>query len=206
MENRGGRAFCRIIGVRRIGGIAFGFPWRRVSQARSVISDGAAAACRWAHVWRNEPRAITRSLSPGVFTSPLLPLSPPLPPWRLCPGAAESVLRWQGDSAGGPGETSSPRRRKPISSSRYWKICPFTLRRADGGRTVGRRSCFGGTFHHGGRSVSIPAQRAPSPPVCARTDPPPRPSPSLKATLITGSSQSNVLTYNHPDLRAAILF
>lgn len=63
------RAFCRIIGEPGIHGIAFGVPWRwgvfgSLSHFRQ--SSGAVppwAPYRWAHVWRNEPRAITLSFS-----------------------------------------------------------------------------------------------------------------------------------------------
>lgn len=93
------RAFCRIIGEPGIHGIAFGFLWcwgvfGSLSHFRQ--SSGAVppwALYRWAHVWRNEPRAIILSFS---FFPPLslcvcrlllafcLPLSasPPLAP--LC--------------------------------------------------------------------------------------------------------------------------
>lgn len=62
-------SFCRIIGVRGNHGIAFGFLWRGGvfgSLSHFRRSSGAVppwAPCRWAHVWRNEPRAITLSLS-----------------------------------------------------------------------------------------------------------------------------------------------
>lgn len=73
------RAFCRIIGEPGIHGIAFGFLWRwgvfgSLSHFRQ--SSGAVppwALYRWAHVWRNEPRAIILSFS----------FSPP-PPLSLC--------------------------------------------------------------------------------------------------------------------------
>ncbi|KAK5875395.1 hypothetical protein CesoFtcFv8_027876 [Champsocephalus esox] len=70
------RACCRIIEEPGIHGIAFGFPWcwgvfGSLSHFRR--SSGAVppwALYRWAHVWRNEPRAI------------ILPFS--LPPPCLC--------------------------------------------------------------------------------------------------------------------------
>lgn len=63
------RAFCRIIGEPGIRGIAFGFLWcwgvfGSLSHFRQ--SSGAVppwALYRWAHVWRNEPRAIILSFS-----------------------------------------------------------------------------------------------------------------------------------------------
>lgn len=63
------RAFCRIIGEPRIRGIAFGFlRCRGVFGSLSHFrqSSGAVppwAPYRWAHVWRNEPRAIILSFS-----------------------------------------------------------------------------------------------------------------------------------------------
>lgn len=76
MENRGGRAFCRIIGVRRIGGIAFGFPRRRVSRARSVISDGAAAP---SHPGRRADGLMCGEMSREQSLAPSLPACLPLP-------------------------------------------------------------------------------------------------------------------------------
>ena len=63
------RAFCRIIGEPGIHGIAFGFlrcwgVFGSLSHFRQ--SSGAVppwAPYRWAHVWRNEPRAIILSVS-----------------------------------------------------------------------------------------------------------------------------------------------
>lgn len=70
------RAFCRIIGEPGIHGIAFGFLWcwgvfGSLSHFRQ--SSGAVppwALYRWAHVWRNEPRAIILSFS--FFPPPCL--------------------------------------------------------------------------------------------------------------------------------------
>lgn len=98
------RAFCRIIGEPGIHGIAFGFLWcwgvfGSLSHFRQ--SSGAVppwALYRWAHVWRNEPRAIILSFSffpPSVslclstspcflFTSFCFP-SPRSPLSHVCP-------------------------------------------------------------------------------------------------------------------------
>lgn len=98
------RAFCRIIGEPGIHGIAFGFLWcwgvfGSLSHFRQ--SSGAVppwALYRWAHVWRNEPRAIILSFSffpPSVslclstspcflFTSFCFP-SPCSPLSHVCP-------------------------------------------------------------------------------------------------------------------------
>lgn len=60
-------------------------------------SSGAVpprAPCRWAHVWRNEPRAITRCLCGGVQRRlPVfcLPLSTPPLTSHLCPFAPQHL-------------------------------------------------------------------------------------------------------------------
>lgn len=103
------RAFCRIIGEPRIHGIAFGFLWcwgvfGSLSHFRQ--SSGAVppwALYRWAHVWRNEPRAIILSFSffpPSVglcvcrlLLAFCLPLSaaPPLAPFFLISALSSSL-------------------------------------------------------------------------------------------------------------------
>lgn len=117
-------AFWRIIATP---GIAFGFLWcQGVFGALSHFRESSGsvppwALYRWAHVWRNEPRAITLSLfcrslslSSSIILSLSIPLPSPsialspslLPPW-LCPGAADRVASRCSDSGelcGRPGE------------------------------------------------------------------------------------------------------
>lgn len=127
------------------------------------------APYRWAHVWRNEPRAITRCLCGGVqrrlpvfclplsAPPPLLLISVPSPPQHLSlsplplhasllpPTRGGHVLGLQSLHGGGRGTRWEAWRNKltetpqPISGLCYRKIYPFMLHHADGGRGL----CFG---------------------------------------------------------------
>lgn len=121
-----------------------GFLWRwgvfgslaHLSRSGDGGGDGGGggvpprAACRWAHVWRNEPRAISRGVWPPpcvVFTSRLLShLRPSLfPPFPSCICPPVALVSW-----GLPVCWLVGTRQELSSGSSYRKICPFPLQRA----------------------------------------------------------------------------
>lgn len=138
-------------------------------------SSGAVppwAPCRWAHVWRNEPRAITRSFSPCVcrllraFCLPL-PASPSLhllhlslsPPFPSCISFLSPrcgcVLGLQSLCRGGRGTRREARRNELTETPKaHLKLvllenlpvhAPPRRWWAHDGEVV----CFGGVLHHG---------------------------------------------------------